>query len=220
MVDDVVDFAERMTAQSLAQKWNLFCGQLDFVDKPVGETLAPIKSVKFTHEESNRFNPTQAVVFLVFDLGVRLDSEDKVQSVFGWQHWLGGGFGSVLYDLRETDGLFYSIKCNAINSLESVNPKGSSCVLTVETMTHPAKASECATTVIETIERGFDVEYGEMGLIGLQKEISCIKRKSLSLLCAKTNCLMGGWDFTKLMTAPQSLELSIKPKCVVNVTIA
>lgn len=220
IIDDIVEFAEKVDSQSLAQKWNRFCHQLDFVDRPLDRVLPPIKPVRFSHEESNRFNPTQAVVFLVFDLGVTLDSEEKVQSIFGWQHWLGSGFGSVLYDLRESNGLFYSIKCNAINSLESVNPKGSSCVLVVETITHPAKSAECVKVLLETIEKEFDAEYRDMGLVGLHREISSIKKRSLSSMCAESNSKMGGWDFAKLMKAPDSLALKICPKCVVKIVIA
>ena len=216
--DDFVSWLDELEHDKLGQDWEYYLTHLDRPEfKHVVAKVLDNEAVVL--KEPNVLNPTQCVVLLAYDLNTTLDSEDKVHSIMAWQDWLGAGFGSVLYNLREKDGLFYSLRCKAVN-FDTLNPKGSSVVLVIETVTHPSKCGECVSKVDAAVSTPFTTDDHARGLVSVKKAASSTLKYSLNKTCCRKNAGMCGWDFDALMRVSDGVSVfTPKPVCKAKIII-
>lgn len=207
---------ESLTAETVMKLWQQFVAQLGTHNpqNPPIPTKTPHNAVH-TFEGRNPTNCTVVMAFRVLADGrpCTLDSETTVHDLLCYQESIGGGFGSALYDLREKEGLFYSLNANIFTGVESVYPKDSHVIMLVKLSCNPQHAWTCVKRIEETIHTAKQTVGQRDAVLG----IANVMRNEVGKNIAIHNALRGGWDQSRLLQKPafSQQKLTAQTLCTV-----
>ncbi len=225
-VENIVRYVETLNETTLWTSWQAYVRGLSDVAPTALIALAsptPPALLDTPCKKSagipNTLNPTQAVIRLTFNLGLVYDSELVVQNVLAWQNWMCGGFGSILYDLRETTGLFYAIRGECLPGIDVLPVRGTPALFKLETTTHPSKARLCVDKIVEAVVTSTKTFKGTHGLIGLRSHTQSVFRSTFEKVLFETSARITGFDSKKFTRVPECITHHPLPTLKTHVVV-
>ena len=141
-------------------------------------------------------------VCMVVELGFSAERELDLVCAAAAQVALFGGVNSLLFQLREKEGLFYGITGTGTGSVALSPPKGTPCVCMVQAACQSGGVSLCASRMLEITE-GHTFKSDELrGHVrqGMARDLKDALLSEEKRAVIKSQLAAGGWSFDNFMT--------------------